>query len=83
LISKRVNGLRVVCPIKISVLFKLVCPIRLAPVCRRPDPPPGIFPLHLQDSPDGLPSPRVLFLEPKMGELYLTPAHHGLEVTQE
>ncbi len=44
-----------------------------------PPRPPGIFPLHLQDSPDGLPSLSVLSLEPKgfkIREPYLIPAHH-------
>src|SRR5262249_56184531 len=34
--STRVTGLRGGCPIKISVLLKLVCPIRLAGGCRTP-----------------------------------------------
>jgi hypothetical protein len=37
--------------------------------------PPVIFPLHLQVSPDGLPSLAGLFLEPQLRALYLTPAH--------
>src|SRR5262249_16889210 len=35
LTSTRVNGLPVLCPIKPSVLFKLVCPICLAGDCRQ------------------------------------------------
>ena len=32
--------------------------------------PPDIFPLHLQDSPDGLPSLSALSLEPRIRQLY-------------
>ena len=36
---------------------------------------PGIFPLHLQDLPDGLPTLATVYLEPQIRELSLTPAH--------
>ena len=57
-----------------------VCLAPLSQVFRHPvlcwsPHPPGIFPLHLQDSPDGLLSLSALYLRPKLRALSLTPAH--------